>query len=64
MIKYILRYFAKRTHDIRYQLLIGTLYGCVELFGVRGTILIMMKARKMKPPSRRVVTIKPTTPTL
>ncbi len=62
MIKSLLRYFSKKTHDIRYQLLIGSLYGCIELYGVRGTILIMMKARKLQPPKKVRRSVKSANP--
>lgn len=47
MIKRTLAYFAKRTHDVRMQLLIATLYGLISLYGIGGTVAIMLKARKL-----------------
>ena len=46
MITAILKFFAKRTHNVQAQVLLATFYGLVSLFGVRGTIPIIMKMRK------------------
>lgn len=46
--KTIIKYFAKRTHNIRLQLLCGTLYGLLDLYGFVGTFAILNKARKMQ----------------
>lgn len=48
MIKRVILFFAKRTHNLQYQLLCATLYGLVSIYGVRGSVLILMKVSKMK----------------
>jgi hypothetical protein len=55
--KTILRYFAKKSHDVRIQLLLATIYGLLDLFGFGGTVAILIKARKLaaaKKPRNRV----------
>lgn len=47
MIKRLFAYFAKRSHDVRIQLLCATIYGLLSVFGVFGTIAIILKARKV-----------------
>jgi hypothetical protein len=54
VIKKTLAYFAKRTHDIKLQLLLATLYGLVSLFGTGGAIMIIIKARKLHKPTKVV----------
>jgi len=46
MITNILRYFAKRTHNVQMQLLLATLFGCIELYGIYGTFAIISKNAK------------------
>jgi hypothetical protein len=60
MLKSVIRYFGKKTHNVRIQLLCATLYGLLELYGLGGTFAIIMKARKLttKKPCNRV-TAKP-----
>lgn len=56
MLKSFLRYCAKKSHDVKIQLLLATLYGLVDLFGITGAVAIIMKARKLstKKPGNRV----------
>lgn len=56
MIKRILAYFAKRTHDVRLQLLLACLYGLVHLYGVTGGFAIILKARKLQQRKRKTTT--------
>lgn len=59
MIKSILYFFAKRTHEVRTQLLLATLYGLVAIYGVGGGLSIILKAKKIaKPKPRNRVTVK------
>lgn len=53
MIPKILRYFAKRSHDVRIQLLLATLYGLTSIYGLSGALSIIMKARKLTNVKRR-----------
>lgn len=46
MITSILRFFAKRTNNVQVQVLLATLYGLVALYGVRGTVPIILKMRR------------------
>lgn len=55
LIKSTLAYFAKRTHDLQTQLLLASMYGLVSLFGVSGTVAILMKARKLNQPTKKAV---------
>jgi hypothetical protein len=41
----ILAFFAKRSHNVKTQVLIASVYGLVSIFGVGGTIQIMLKMR-------------------
>lgn len=59
MILRLLRYFAKKSHDVRTQLLLASLYGLVSLYGVGGSVTIILKARKMTTKLRNRVTVKP-----
>jgi hypothetical protein len=52
MIKRVLMYFGRKTHDVRVQLLCATLYGLVSLFGVGGAIAVILKARKLAKPRK------------
>jgi hypothetical protein len=47
MLKKILAYFGRKSHNVQVQLLCATLYGLISLFGIGGTIAIIMKARKV-----------------
>lgn len=47
MIKRLFAYFAKRSHDVRVQLLCATIYGLLSIFGFGGTVAIIIKARKL-----------------
>lgn len=61
MIKNLLAYFAKKSHDVRTQLLLASIYGLVSLYGVTGAFAIILKARKLtnaKPRNR--VTVRST----
>lgn len=46
MIKSTLRYFARRSHDVRVQTLLAAVHGLVDIFGVFGTVAIIFKLRK------------------
>jgi hypothetical protein len=54
LIKRLLMYFGRKTHDVRIQLLCATLYGLVSMYGIGGGIAIILKARKLAKP-RKVV---------
>jgi hypothetical protein len=43
----ILAYFAKKSHNVRVQLLFATFHGLLSIFGFGGTIAIIMKVRKL-----------------
>jgi hypothetical protein len=58
MLKGLIRYFAKKTHNVRIQLLCATLFGLLELYGFGGTIAIIMKARKLADKPCNRVTVK------
>jgi hypothetical protein len=63
--KYLTEKFAKKSHDVRIQLLCATLYGLFHIFGVGGALAIIMKARKMQQPRRvtKIVRRPPPPPT-
>jgi hypothetical protein len=62
MIANLLRYFAKKSHNVRVQLLLATMYGLVSIYGVTGAFTILMKARRLvKQPRKRVQPKPPTT---
>lgn len=46
MIKKLIAYFAKRSHDVRVQAGLATIYGLISLFGIGGTFAIILKLRK------------------
>lgn len=46
MIKKLLTYFAKRSHDVRIQVALASVYGLISIFGVGKTLLIMNQLRK------------------
>lgn len=43
----LIRYASKKSHDVQIQLLCATCYGLVDLYGLRGSIAIIIKARKL-----------------
>jgi len=49
MISKLIAYFAKRSHDVRVQVALAALHGCLSIFGVGGTIAIIIKLRRMQP---------------
>jgi hypothetical protein len=53
VISYWLRRIGTRSKTINTQLIAATLYGLMEFYGVRGTILIVMKARKLAHANKR-----------
>jgi hypothetical protein len=55
MIYKLLKYAAKHSHNVKLQVLLACFYGLLSIFGVSGTILILMKARKLtsKPKQRK-----------
>lgn len=61
MLKAFIRYLAKKSHNVRLQLLYATLFGLLELYGFGGTVSIIMKARKLatKKPGNRVTVKQP-----
>jgi hypothetical protein len=53
---WILSKVAHKSHDVRIQLLVSTLYGSITLYGIGGTVALVMKARKLSTvPTRKVV---------
>ncbi len=44
--KTILAYFAKRSHNVRVQVFLALFHGLLSIFGVGGTVAIVMKLRK------------------
>jgi hypothetical protein len=48
MITFVLKWAAKRTHNIQAQAAFALLFGLVSIFGIKGTILIVMQLRKLK----------------
>lgn len=60
MIPKLLRYLAKRSHDVRIQLLLATLYGLTSIYGLGGALSIIMKARKLTNVKRRNRVTTPT----
>lgn len=46
MIKKVLAFFARRSHNVKVQCLLATIYGLVSIFGIGGTINIMLKMKK------------------
>lgn len=57
MIKRLIMYFGKRSHNIQVQLLCATFYGLVSIYGVFGSVAFFLKARKMA--KRRAIVIMP-----
>lgn len=47
LVKRILKHYAMKTHDVRIQVALSAFYGLVEIFGITGAILIIMKNRKL-----------------
>ena len=46
MLLVIIRYFAKKTKNVQAQVLLATFYGLLSLYGVGGTVPIILKMRK------------------
>lgn len=46
MFKGIIAFVARRIHNVHIQLLLASIYGLLAIFGVHGTISILMKVRK------------------
>ena len=46
MLAYWIKKAGKRSKAIQTQLLCATIYGLLEFYGIRGTILVIMKARR------------------
>jgi hypothetical protein len=44
--KAILSYFARKSHNVRIQVFLALFYGLLSIFGVGGTLSIIMKIRK------------------
>jgi hypothetical protein len=42
-LSYMIRYASKYAHNIKHQALLGLLYGMLQLYGVKGTTLIIIK---------------------
>ena len=57
--KLLIRYLARKSHNVRLQLLYATLFGLLELYGLGGTIAIILKARKLATKPGNRVTVKP-----
>ena len=53
MIRSILKYFAKRSHDVRVQCFCALFYGLISIFGISKTVLILVKLRKIQPQPKR-----------
>lgn len=52
---YVIRFASKKVHNVQAQALMGGLYGMLNLFGVRGTMMIfvqIMKQRKAAAPAK------------
>lgn len=47
MIKKLLTYLAKRSHDVRVQTALAAVYGLISIFGVSKTVLIMVQLNKV-----------------
>lgn len=52
MIKSFLKWAGRHTRNVQAQAACALLYGLLELFGVTGTIAIVMKLRKLKQPRK------------
>jgi hypothetical protein len=53
MIKRLIAWTARRSHNVQVQAGMALLYGLVSIFGVKGSISIVMKLRKIKQQLRR-----------
>lgn len=42
-----LAFFAKKSHNVNVQCLLATVYGLVSIFGIGGTIAIMLKMKSL-----------------
>lgn len=45
--KTLISYLARKSHNIRTQLLCATIFGLLSLYGYTGTFAIILKARKL-----------------
>jgi hypothetical protein len=50
----ILAFFAKKSHNLKTQVLLASVYGLVAIFGVGGTIQIMLKMRAQAEKERKL----------
>lgn len=42
----IFQFFANRLHNVKHQLIFSAVFGLIYLYGVGGTLAILMKVRK------------------
>jgi hypothetical protein len=55
LLLWLLAKIAHKSHDVKIQLLLSTLYGSVTLYGIGGTVALVMKARKLSSVNKKVV---------
>lgn len=55
LINYWLHRIGTKSKQIKTQLLCATFYGLLHFYGVRGTFLILMKARQLQNVNKRAV---------
>jgi hypothetical protein len=46
MILKLLKFTARRVHNVKVQLLMATFYGLLDIYGFGGTVAIILKIRK------------------
>ena len=52
MIKKLLAWSARRSHNVQVQAGLALLHGLIDIFGIGPTIAIIMKLRKRKQPRK------------
>jgi len=52
MIKKLLAWSARRSHNVQVQAGLALLHGLIDIFGIGPTIAIIMKLRKLKQPRK------------
>lgn len=53
MIPKLLRFLARRSHNVKVQVFLALFHGLISCFGIPGTILILVKLRKLAPKTKR-----------
>jgi hypothetical protein len=43
----ILKFIARRIHNVKIQVLLATIYGLIDIFGYGATFAIMLKMKKL-----------------